>query len=328
MTFQPIVRGPQKGAPPSLEFVGIDRLQVDTAYQRATDGPHSRRIIVGMVKEWNWALCQPLVVARRTDGSLWILDGQHRHAGATERGDIVHLPCVVLPAIGADEEARAFVDLNTKRQRLSQTDIFHGMLAAGDLEAKATAELLEATGWRVVRGRYSASWKPGDLDCAPSVATQLRIHGPVAVREALWALRSAYPDEVVAAPARLLQALVQIFRPESPNKGERARLVASMKPISARAWMPRADKYRLHYPDASQVQSIVAVIAQAAGLWKEPLAPRELGKSAPRAQTVAARVANEKLFSDDGRAWCSQCEQRVDRSRAAACTSQFCKLKS
>ena len=106
--FQPMARGPQKGAPPSLEFVALDRLRIDDAYQRATDGPHSRKIVIGMVKEWDWSLCQPLVVSRRLDGSLWILDGQHRHAGALERGDIPHLPCVVLPALAPTDEARAF----------------------------------------------------------------------------------------------------------------------------------------------------------------------------------------------------------------------------
>jgi hypothetical protein len=67
---------PQQGNPPSLEWCSVDRLSVDRAYQRATDSPASRKIIAAMVKGWDWTLCQPLVVSRRADGGLFILDGQ------------------------------------------------------------------------------------------------------------------------------------------------------------------------------------------------------------------------------------------------------------
>jgi hypothetical protein len=39
-----------RNAPPTLEWVATDRLAVDDAYQRATDTPGSRRIILGMLK--------------------------------------------------------------------------------------------------------------------------------------------------------------------------------------------------------------------------------------------------------------------------------------
>lgn len=211
MTFEKAKAGPMVGNPPSLEWLAVGQLQVDPAYQRATDGPHSRRIIVGMVKCWDWKLCQPLVVTRRADGGLFVLDGQHRLEGARERGDIAHLPCVILPAIAPAEEASAFVKLNTTRQKLSQADIFAGMLAAGEPEALRIEAIMRDTGWRLVRHSNTAVYKPGELQCAPRLAKLLKSSGEAAVRNALAALREAYPETPVRSSARLIEALVRIY---------------------------------------------------------------------------------------------------------------------
>lgn len=306
--------GPQTGAPPSLEFVAVDRLAIDPAYQRATDGPYSQRIIIGMVREWKWPLCQPLVVARRDDGQLMVLDGQHRLAGARRRGDIAHLPCVVLAGIGLKGEASAFVDLNTKRQKLSQTDIFHGQLAAGDPVAQTTHELLTKTGWRVVRSTNTQSFKPGDLTCAPFVASQVRIHGRHAVETALTTLRNAYPDEAVTQPARLIGALVQIFRSDAMlPMADRIR--ARMAEYSATVWARRCDTKRAAQPGLSIQQGLVVVILEAAGLARA------------MAQAALPAIRQDKFRTAEPE-WCEQCERRCTRQDAERCTSKFCKLKA
>lgn len=41
------------GAPPSLEWIAVDRLNVDPVYQRSTDSALSRSIIFGMQKQWD-----------------------------------------------------------------------------------------------------------------------------------------------------------------------------------------------------------------------------------------------------------------------------------
>lgn len=212
MAAPTIARGPVIGAPPTLEWVGVDRLHVDEAYQRATDTAQSRKIIVGMVKAWDWTLCQPLVVSRRDDGDLYVLDGQHRRAGAIERGDIPHLPCVVVSRIDQAGEARTFVELNTRRQRLSQGDIFNGMLAAGDADAKRVATILEETGWRHAHTSNTETYKPGDLFCGPRLTRELKANGEAALRNALATLREAYPEKPIRIASTLLTALIPIFR--------------------------------------------------------------------------------------------------------------------
>lgn len=251
------LRGPIRGVPPTLEWIAVDKLLVDKAYQRATDGAHSRRIIVGMVKGWDWALCQPLVVTRRDDGSLYILDGQHRHSGASARGDIPHLPCVVVPSPGAKGEAEAFVALNTKRQKLSQSDIFNGMLASGDADAVATQAMLEETGWKVRRHANTHAFNPGDLNCAPMLVKMRKAHGEAVVRNALVALREAYPDSVVTVSATLLKALIFLYRDDRLRGEDPDLFIEAIGQIEEpRDWEDYGREQKRLSPVFSRVESI------------------------------------------------------------------------
>lgn len=249
--------GPEKGTPPTLEWIAVDRLQVDAAYQRATSGDKSRRIILDMVRCWDWALCQPLIVSRRTDGSLFIIDGQHRHAGATARGDIKHLPCVVLAGCSTVEEARTFVALNTKRQRLSQADIFNGMLAAGDEDAKRVASIIEETGWRIQRHSNTAFYAPGELSCAPALVKDIRAHGEVVVRNALTTLREAYPKTPVRNSATLLKALIAIYRDGDLDGEDPDLFIEALSQVESPSdWEDCGIDVRRKWPTLSRIESI------------------------------------------------------------------------
>jgi hypothetical protein len=350
--------GPQVGAPPSLEQVPVGRLSVDPSYQRATDSPASRRIIIGMVKKWDWALCQPLVVSRRADGDLLILDGQHRHAGAIERGDIHFLPCVVLSSLGIEGEAKTFVELNTRRQRLTQAEVFHGMLAAGDPKAKAVADLITQTGWTVRKGSNTAVYKPGDLECAPMLVKVYAFKGEAPVRFALSALRAAYPETPVRQSATLLKALIDAFDMMLQDPVPTAALIAAIGAVQPDTWLSRGIIHRERFPAMSIVGAIAAtMIAAAKGEdvpSAKPVSTKEAYIAAKQTAAAATQVASSKApgmaakpalveprpsaprptakpsdfaFGTTGKGWCSQCEQLVSRAKASACTDRFCKAR-
>lgn len=259
----PVGSGPVLGTPPTLEWVAAERLSVDPDYQRSTAGEHSRKIIFGMVKAWDWALCQPLVVSRRADGSLFVLDGQHRLAGARERGDIPHLPCVLQHGQDPAGEAAAFVALNTRRQKLSQGDIFNGMLAAGDADAKAMAALLGETGWMQARSQINLASSPGLLMCAPTLVKRLRADGEAAVRNALTALREAYPDRPVPNSATLLNALVCIYRDGDLDGIDPDLFIETMGEIEPGDWDDFGREERRNSPVLSRIEGLALAMVNA-----------------------------------------------------------------
>lgn len=356
--FQRAKAGPQLGVPPSLEQIHVDRLQIDEAYQRATDSPRSRQIIVSMVKAWDWTLCQPLVVARRPDGALFILDGQHRHAGARERGDIPFLPCVVLSSLDHAGEARTFVKLNTERQKLTQAEVFHGQLAAGDPHARAVLELLEATDWKVRRGSNTAVYRPGDLECAPMMVKVLAVRGEAPVRFGLTVLRAAYPSKPVRCAATLLKALFDVFGMMEEAEFNVEQLVAAIGGVEPNDWITRGLILREQHPTWSQTFAVARAMTAIASGEDVPLtrpvraiAPPSSADPLPAARVQAppatapasqspnnqpspqlrrapATPAGAPVFGSSGKGWCDQCDQLRSREAARACGDRFCKLRA
>lgn len=207
------------GAPPTLEWIGLDRLRIDERYQRPTDSGKSRQIIRRMTERWDWRLCQPLAVSRREDGGLYVVDGQHRLEAATAREDIPHLPCVVTAHSGHADEADTFVALNTQRQRLSQGDIFAASLASGDPQAARALDLITEAGLSLARHCNPVSWKPGQIFCGPLVMKLMASDGEEVVRNALVAMGEAFSSKVNGVAATLLKALILIYRDDATRPG-------------------------------------------------------------------------------------------------------------
>ncbi|MEZ7273885.1 ParB/RepB/Spo0J family partition protein [Sphingobium sp. 10 DY56-G10] len=188
---------PQRGQRPSLEFRPVADLMVDPAYQRSIDTGPSQALIKRIARDWDWGLCQPLNVARRTNGGLFVIDGQHRLSAAVLRGDIYDLPCVILPVSDQRDEAAAFVALNQQRLKLSRIEIFKAALAAGNVEAHDINGALEAAGLSVAATTNVDSWKPMQVVNIAGLEKCVRTHGIKVLRMACLAGAVAFHGQVL-----------------------------------------------------------------------------------------------------------------------------------
>lgn len=168
---------PQLGSPPTLEFRPLGELSVDESYQRSIETEPSGRLIRRIAQFWDWGLCQPLAVARRQDGTLMVVDGQHRLAAARMRGDIAHIPCVITAYANTGDEAAAFVALNQNRKPLQPLDLFKAALAAEDETAIAVQIILEGAGLKLAPHTNWQFWKPGMLANVNALQSIYRRHG-------------------------------------------------------------------------------------------------------------------------------------------------------
>jgi hypothetical protein len=101
--------------PGELRYVSKHELHIDPTYQREAINPK----IVRMTSGWSWLRCGVITVSRRGDGTLWVIDGQHRVLSSRRRSDIMELPCIIFDSIGVEDEAAGFVDVNTGRAVVS-----------------------------------------------------------------------------------------------------------------------------------------------------------------------------------------------------------------
>lgn len=116
----------QKG---NFEMIDKRELLIDTEYQRTmVQGDRAMKI----ARHFRWTLFGSLIVVKRDDGVLYVVDGGHRLRAAWKRTDIKQVPCMVYSAESIREEARMFVDLNTSPVGMSAFQRYRAQLVAGD----------------------------------------------------------------------------------------------------------------------------------------------------------------------------------------------------
>ena len=115
-------------------FVRASKLLVSSSYQR-----YICVSTIKKAKQFNYLLCQTLVIALRPDGSYVIIDGQHKGIMAVLSGEDLDLPCQIFKHdINAtlsqciEIEAKLFQDLNTSRKNTSTLDKVRAGLSFGD----------------------------------------------------------------------------------------------------------------------------------------------------------------------------------------------------
>lgn len=227
-------RQPQ-GSMPSIEWVHTSTLSVDTKYQRSTENAASRRLIRSIAANFDWRLCAPLVVSRRADGSRVIIDGQHRWAAATLRGDLPQLPCCIFSYDSPEEEARMFIVANRSRRPMTRLDDYHAAIAAADEDALEIQQLVSDSGLRVARDISEGTTKPGRIVFTAALASALRKHGPAIVSAALTTMADAFPGQRLTHGGAIFGGLILLFA-QPPQGFEPDDLVPALRTFDAAGW--------------------------------------------------------------------------------------------
>jgi hypothetical protein len=109
------------------EQVFAKDLNVDPDVQRYRD----EKQVAKLEREWDPLYAGTLVVSQRADGSLWVIDGQHRAAAGQRVDPEVMLDAEIYTGLTKQAEARMFLSLNRDRKAPRPYDNFRVALAAG-----------------------------------------------------------------------------------------------------------------------------------------------------------------------------------------------------
>jgi hypothetical protein len=123
-----------------------DSLLSDTTYQRI----YTQERIIRIVRtEFSWVLFGCLTVCRRTNGTLFLVDGQSRVTGVSTMPEITTLPCQVFEISDERAEALAFLMLQQNRAHVNSVDQYRARVQAMEPDAVFIAKLLEASGVQI-----------------------------------------------------------------------------------------------------------------------------------------------------------------------------------
>lgn len=103
-------------------------LRIDSSYQRGQSKHKAQRI----AREFLWFAFGIVIVSRRANGSLFVLDGGHRTLTAMMRPEIDVIPCLVFDGLSKEQEAKAFIYYNANRKAPTGIELFAADVVAKD----------------------------------------------------------------------------------------------------------------------------------------------------------------------------------------------------
>ena len=194
------------GSKPALEWVPVDQIDVDSAYQR----PLKPRLVEKILTCFSWSKFGAVVLSRHEGGRYTIVEGQHRWKAATLHPSIDAVPAVIVEHADTAAEAGSFLAINRDRMAVTSVERYWAGLTAGDDWAVAISNVLHAANCDVVpeQGHY----RPNLTNSISAIDRCLKRYGHGATRRALLVIRAAWPDDSNSLRGTLITALARIIR--------------------------------------------------------------------------------------------------------------------
>lgn len=192
---------------PMLEWLDVDELWVDPAYQRDLS-PAALRMIAQLVEGWDWLKCAPLLVAL-TDRGLEVIDGQNRATAGKLHPQIEALPAYVVDGSTLPQRADAFVAHARDRVAVTPGQIHRAAVTAGDADALALHSACRDAGVRILpfSPPFGVPYQIGDTTALASIRAMLGRRGPDRSVVVLRALVAAGLAPITAQHLRAAEAL-------------------------------------------------------------------------------------------------------------------------
>ena len=128
--------GVTNGGSGTIEAVSIGQLKVDLLYQRDLDAT----VVEKIAREYDIVTAGTIVVSLRDNGDMFIVDGQHRVAGATLAKE-THMLAQIIEGLTEQEEAVLRLKGNYKKNdRIGE--VFRARIFAQDPVALGIRDLL------------------------------------------------------------------------------------------------------------------------------------------------------------------------------------------
>jgi hypothetical protein len=197
------------GPAPFLEWIAVERLVVDTEYQREI-GRRGAVNVMQIAEHFDWSKFAPVIIAPVEGGLFAIVDGQHRTTAATLRG-IDQVPCQVVQADRA-KQAAAYAAVNGNITKTTPQQLYHARLAANDPNAIEIANVCSAASVEVIRRNVPLSeMKVGQTQAIGALTRCIKLYGRDTLITALQCITQTADGNPGFVRATIIEALCQIL---------------------------------------------------------------------------------------------------------------------
>lgn len=195
------------------ENLPISSLIVDPAYQRDVN----QKKIKAWSREFDESLLGTIEVARRSNGTYAILDGQHRwHLLKAKNYRTV--PCLVHPEMTIEEEALKFKELNCNVNRLTVLEKFWALVGANDPKHVEILRLTQKYGLKIARRTGARESMPDQIAAVGRVLLIEKTYGMDTLDSTLSFVLMVWPGNEYALKGQVLEGVAMFLH---RHKGDR-----------------------------------------------------------------------------------------------------------
>lgn len=187
---------------PQMLWVELGDLVIDDRYQRPLNAGN-RAAIRRIASDFRWSRFSPVIVAPIEGGRYALIDGQHRAHAAALCG-VTSIPAMVA-LVAPEEQAQAFIEINTRQIRVSGHQVYRAALTAREEWALDCEAAVSAAGCRLMTANYSTVHKkPGQVFAVSLIRRMIEAGHASAVTAGLIAMREYEPESVANMADALL----------------------------------------------------------------------------------------------------------------------------
>lgn len=216
-----------------MELVRVADLRIDPRYHDPSR--YSEKRAISMAANFNPEALGTITVSHRSDGSLIVVDGNHRVAACRIAGE-EYIPAKVFYDLTLEEEAGLFRELS-EAVRLTTYALFRARLVALDPVAVAIFKICEYHDVTIVGGAQAQSF-PGRTR---AVGVLEKIYNAGLLDQTLLTCREAWPEDIRALDAIPLAGVSSfIWGYKTHPKFSTRRLIKKLSEESASALIRKA----------------------------------------------------------------------------------------
>lgn len=234
----------------TLEIVKIDDLHRDMSYQR----PINQELVDDIASKWDIAAAGAIVVSRRKNGDLYIVNGQHRTAAARQVGEI-EIVAQVINGLSAKEESILRLKGNFRKPDKPQ-ERFRAQLAAGDADSHAIKQIVEAVGG-VINTGTSGTY---GINCISTLEGLYRRDRGILLTRSLEAIKETFGS--LDGPPVTVSVVkgMSWFLEQHPAGYDRGRFVERLSTVGVRGLLQQARNHKAVMGGAMWINTYRAMV--------------------------------------------------------------------
>ncbi|MBN2840985.1 MAG: hypothetical protein JXP37_08540 [Coriobacteriia bacterium] len=200
---------PRNGHTARIERLTLDQLTIDHRIQRPLRPAH----VSNIAEHLDFNALGILVVSRRNDGTIVVLDGQQRQAALRQKGydGRFSIQCEVHDGLTLAQEAELFLRYNRDRKAVDSLTIYKNRVQSGDPVAVAIDLIVKECGLRV-----GGSGSEGEVRAVSALEAvykgyKLKQEQPQALRAALVAVTEAWGANARSLQGQIIEGIGKVF---------------------------------------------------------------------------------------------------------------------